>query len=225
MPGPLLPHRASYQIIGPRGEVAGGEELEVVRGEAGWRIRSRIETTWPEDIVARLDWELDDAMLTRLLHVFSRERFSGEYELELTVGGNGLLAHRAAPDGPTQVELGWGPNAELDYLSAAFPAVMLARSELAIGANRVLDAVQLGTADLVPTILGQRLRRIAPDAARAVAPGDAAAGAPRHAPPATTHVECTVLDSGHVAVISTAASGALVSYSGLLRLTSLEPTK
>src|SRR3981081_37531 len=105
MPGPLLSHRARYQVIGRGGEVAGGEELEVVRDEAGWRIHSRIETTWPEDIVATLDWELDEARLTRLLHVFSRERFSGEYELELTVGGNGLLAHRVAPDGATQVEL------------------------------------------------------------------------------------------------------------------------
>jgi hypothetical protein len=202
MPGPLLPHRARYQIIGRGGAVAGSEDLEVARGGAGWRIRSRIETAWPEEIVASLDWELDESMLTRLLHVSSRERFSGEYELELTVTGNGLLAHRDAPDGPTQVELGWGPNAELDYISAAFPAVMVARSDLAPGATRDVDAVQLGTADLVPITLGQRLRRIDPDT-----------------------VECTVVDTGHVAVITTAASGALVAYSGLLRLTSLEPTK
>jgi hypothetical protein len=218
MPGPLLPHRARYQVLGRGGEVAGSEELEVSRAGAGWRIRSRIETSWPEAIVASLDWELDGSMLTRLLRVFSRERFSGEYELELTVSGNGLLAHRDAPDGPTQVELGWGPRAELDYISAAFPAVMVARSDLAVGASRDVDAVQLGTADLVPTILGQRLRRIAPEEASPADPDDQVTAA-------TTHIECTVVDTGHVAVISTAASGALVAYSGLLRLTSLEPTK
>jgi hypothetical protein len=218
MPGPLQSHRARYQVLGRHGEAAGTEELEVAQGEAGWRIRSRIETRWPEDVVASLDWELNELMQTRLLHVFSRERFSGEYELELTVSGNGLLAHRDAPNGPTQVELGWGPNAELDYISAAFPAVMLARSNLAIGASRVIDAVQLGTADLVPTVLAQHLRRVGPEAVTGVVPNDPDAVA-------IAYVECTSVDTGHVAIISTAASGALVAYSGLLRLTSLEPTK
>jgi hypothetical protein len=224
MPGPLLPHRARYQVLGRGGDVAGTEELEVAEDGAGWRIRSRVETTWPEDIVASIDWELDASMLTRLLRIFSRERFSGDYELELSVGGNGLLAHRDAPDGPTQVELGWGPNAELDYLSAAFPAVMVARSDLAPGASRDVDAVQLGTADLVPTIIGQRLVRIGPDAAPRLVPIPGASPAVA-ATVAASHVQCTVVDTGHVAVISTAASGALVAYSDLLRLTSLEPTK
>jgi hypothetical protein len=214
MLGPLLPHRAGYQVVGSAGEVAGREELEVARHAAGWRISSRIETSWPEEIVASLDWELDESMLTRLLRVASRERFTGDHELELSVGGNGLLAHRQAPDGPTQVELGWGPSAELDYLSAAFPAVMVARANLDLGATRAIDAVQLGTADLVPTIISLRLRRLAP--------GDVAAGP---AAAATCYVECTVVDTGHAAVISTAASGALVAYSGLLRLDWLEPTK
>jgi hypothetical protein len=224
MPGPLLPHRAVYQVIGRDGGVAGTEQLEVVRGEAGWRIRSLIETSWPEAVVASLDWELDGALLTRLLRVVSRERFSGEYELELTVSGNGLLAHREAPDGPSQVELGWGPNAELDYISAAFPAVMLARSNLAVGGGRDVDAVQLGTADLVPTIIAQRLRRVDPGANAEAAPartGNAAGTADA----ATAVVECTVVDTGHVALISTTAVGALVAYSGLLRLASLELTK
>jgi hypothetical protein len=224
MLGPLLPHRAGYQIIGRGGEVAGHEDLEVARQGGGWRIRSQIETSWPEEVVASLDWELDESMLTRLLHVVSREAFTGEHELELTVGGNGLLAHRDAPDGPTQVELGWGPGAELDYLSAAFPAVMVARSNLAVGASRIIDAVQLGTADLVPTIISERLRRLVPDEAAAVArPDQEAATDPGTA--VTSDIECTVLDTGHVAVISTAASGALVAYSGLLRLAWLEPTK
>ena len=116
------------------------------------------------------------------------------------------------------MELGWGPNAELDYISAAFPAVMLARSNLAIGARRVIDAVQLGTADLVPTVLAQHLRRVGPEAVTGVVPNDPDAVA-------IAYVECTSVDTGHVAIISTAASGALVAYSGLLRLTSLEPTK
>src|ERR1700680_56866 len=160
MPGPLLPHRAGYQIITPGGHPAGTEELDVARAGTGWGIRRQIRTSWPEEVVASLDWELDDSMVTRLLRVQSRERFSGDHELELTVSGNGLLAHRQAPDGPTQVELGWGPGAELDYISAAFPAVMLARSRLAPGEVRHVDAVAIGTVDLVPVVFPERLRRL-----------------------------------------------------------------
>ena len=157
-------------------------------------------------------------MVTRLLQVHSQGRLTGESELELTVTGNGLLAHREAPDGPTQVELGWGPDAEIDYISAAFPAVMLARSGLAPGAIREIDAVQLGTVDLVPIIVAQRLCRLPPhrlETKTDIGP----------IVPVTSQVECIVVDTGHVAIISTTASGALVGYSGLLRLAWLEPTK
>src|ERR1700730_10712366 len=119
MHGRLLPHRAGYAIASPDAAQAGVEELEVARAGAGWRIQSRVETSWPEAVVATVDWELDEWLVTRVLHIHSRERFSGECELELTISGNGLLAHRAALEGPTQVELGWGPAAELDYISAA----------------------------------------------------------------------------------------------------------
>jgi hypothetical protein len=221
MPGPLLPHRAGYEIIGPVGRPAGAEELEVALEGTGWRIQSQIRTSWPEEVVASVDWELDEFLVTRLLHVQSRERFSGDHDLELTVTGNGLLAHREAPDGPTQIELGWGPQAELDYISAAFPAVMLARSELAPGQVRQVEAVQIGTVDLVPVIVPQLLRGLPLDS------DDPAHEDLRQGPAGTAaaKVECLVGDAGHVALISTAASGALLGYSGLLRLAWLEPTK
>lgn len=216
MPGQLLPYRAGYAITAPDGGRAGAEELEVARAGSGWRIQSHIQATWPEEVVATVDWELDQMMSTRVLRVHSRERFSGDHELELTVTGNGLLAHRDAPDGPTQVELGWGPKAELDYISAAFPAVMLARSALAPGEVRQVDAVQIGTLDLIPTIIPQRLRGLPLESKSAPRRLDHAAAA---------LVECVVIDTGHVAQISIAASGALLRYSGLLRLVWLEPTK
>ena len=188
----------------------------MARDGAGWRIQSNIQTTWPEEIVAAVDWELDESLATRVLHIHSWERFSGHHELELTVSGNGLLAHRDAPDGPTQVELGWGPAAELDYISAAFPAVMLARAGLALGEVRHIDAIQVATVDLVPVVVPQRLRRLPLE--------------PENMPqvldqPAAVVVECMVIDTGHVARISTSGSGTLLGYSGLLTLAWLEPTK
>jgi hypothetical protein len=154
-------------------------------------------------------------LLTRVLRIHSQERFSGYHELELTVGGNGLLAHRSAPDGPTQVELGWGPAAELDYISAAFPAVMLARTGPIPGQLRHVDAVQVATVDLIPAVVPERLRGLA------LGDGNMPPGFDL---PALV-VECTVIATGHVARISAAASGALLSYSGLLTLDWLEPTK
>jgi hypothetical protein len=216
MPARLLPYRAGYAFASGGAGKAGVEELEVARAGTGWRIDSHLQTTWPEEVVVTLDWELDEALVTRVLHIHSQERFSGEHELELTVSGNGLLAHRLAPDGPTQVELGWGPTAELDYISAAFPAVMLARQAIASGVVRDIEAVQLGTADLIPVVVRQRLRGLLLER-DSLPPGlDQQAAAV---------VECLVIDTGHVARIWTAASGALVSYSGLLNLAWLEPTK
>jgi hypothetical protein len=223
----LLPFHADYAFVRPDGSEAGGEEVEVSAGADGWRIQTRIETTWPEDIVATVDWDLDRDLVTRLLHIVSRERFAGEAELELTVTGNGLLAHRQAQDGPTQVELGWGPNAELDYISAAFPTVMLARSGLASGVTRRVDAVQIGTVDLVPTIVAQVLRGVPTGDPRGTPP--MAQGTGQAAPEAGTEtarqVECVVIETGHLATATATAEGVLLGYTGLLRLTSLDASK
>jgi hypothetical protein len=217
MPTTLLPYRAGYAFVRPDGSEAGTEVVEVTAGADGWRIQTRIQTAWPENIVATVDWDLDRDLVTRLLHIVSRERFTGESELELTVTGNGLLAHRTAPDGPTQVELGWGPNAELDYISAAFPTVMLARSGLEPGATRHVDAVQIGTVDLVPIIVAQLLRAVASDDPDAAVPAAGAETAQR--------VECLIIETGHLATATATATGVLVGYAGLLRLTSLEASK
>jgi hypothetical protein len=238
MPKTFLPFRAGYTFVRPDGSDAGSEEVEVSVGADGWRIQTRIQTAWPEDIAATVDWDLDRDLVTRLLHIVSREHFAGEAELELTVTGNGLLAHRQAQDGPTQVELGWGPTAELDYISAAFPTVMLARSGLAPGATRHVDAVQIGTVDLVPTIVAQVLREV-PAGDRRGTPPAAPAAAPVTAATATAtghraleagaetarQVECLVIETGHLATATATAEGVLIGYTGLLRLTSLDASK
>ena len=174
----------------------------VARAGAGWHIESELEAAWPEEITASVDWELDGRLVTRLLRINSHERFAGDHELELTISGNGLLAHRAAPDGPTQVELGWGPQAELDHLSAAFATVVVERLDLAPGSSAQVDAVQLGTADLVPTIVP------------VVVSAEAA-----------TAIDWTVVATGHSTRITTAMGGAIASYGDLLALDRLEFSK
>jgi hypothetical protein len=126
------------------------------------------------------------------------------YELEVAVTGNGVLMHRAAPEGPAQVELGWGPDAEFDYLSAAFTAVIVARSGLPAGGTRTLTAVQISAEDLEPMLVTQEWR--ATD---------------------ETTFECLTRQTGHRAAVVVGAAGEVRSYEGLLELESLEvlPTK
>jgi hypothetical protein len=169
---------------------------------AGWLIESELATSWPEEVTATIGWELDERLVTRLLRIHSHERFAGNHELELTITGNGLLAHRSAPEGPTQVELGWGPRVELDHLSAAFAMVIAERLDLASGTPVGVDAVQLGTADLVPTII--------PVVA---------------APHGPSEIYWTVVATGHSARITTAQAGAIAAYGELLALERIEVSK
>jgi hypothetical protein len=214
----LEPHSARYRLLDPAGLPAGREDLRVERSDDGWHLASTLTTTYPAAVEVELDWRLDGALVTRLLNIHSRDSWGEEYELEVAVTGNGLLAHRRAPDGPTQVELGWGPDAELDYISAAFAVVIMARSFSAdavepgvdaAGAERVIDAVEFAVEDLVPAVVARRLRRVDPSGRVAVS------------------ARSITVATGHVATIEVAQSGALVRYEGLLEVESLEsePTK
>src|SRR5439155_5110826 len=105
-----------------------------------------------------IDWTMLPDYSTRVLRVWSRDSLGDETDLELAVTGNGLLAHRSGSAGPTQIELGWGPDTELDYLSAAFSAVIVARLGLSPGDARRVQGVHIGTDDLELTVLDQEYR-------------------------------------------------------------------
>jgi hypothetical protein len=206
----LAPHSARYTVLGGDGSPAGTEELVVDRDSSHFHIRSRLTTGYPTDVDATVDWELDPSLTTRLLVIHSVNGLGEDTELELTVTGNGLLAHRAGSDGPTQVELGWGPNAELDYLSAAFATVMVARSALSPGRSRRIECVTIGIEDLVPEIVVRELTAL-----------ESADGA--------LTVANRAVETGHSTTLAVDPSGALRDYAGVFRLNSLSlspaPTK
>ncbi|MDP9324998.1 MAG: hypothetical protein M3O87_00485 [Candidatus Dormibacteraeota bacterium] len=206
---PLL-HQASYTILDPAGADAGAEELTVDAFGAGLRITSRLGTDYPVSLTTTLDWELDARLVTRRLLLQSRTGWGDECELELTVTGNGLLAHRVAPDGPTQVELGWGPQAELDHLSAAFPMVMAARTTLIAGESRHVETIYIGAEDLLLQVVPRELTAVA---------GEGGA----------LDLLSRAVETGHAVRLTRDPSGALRSYEGLLRLERLNllpaPTK
>jgi hypothetical protein len=156
---------------------------------------SELATTYPAGLTATVDWQLSDDLRTRVLRIDSSVEGLGDLELELAVTGNGVLAHRVAPDGPSQVEMGWGSNAELDYLSAAFATVIVARSRLAAGATRAIDVLHIGTEDLLPSTLSLELRAFD-----------------------ETSLEILVPSTDHRARLFVGESGMLLDYEGLLRL-------
>lgn len=204
----LQPHRARYALLDPSGLNAGHELLTLEARGGGYRFATSLETMYPATFEVQVQWDLDAALATRLLYIHSRDGWGDEYEVEATITGNGLLAHRSAPDGPTQVELGWGPAAELDYISAAFPAVIMARSFAEGAWARRVDAVEFGVEDLVPTIVERHYQ--VQD--RPVGGGVSA--------------RCVTGETGHAALVEISAGGALLRYEGLLALEALEePTK
>jgi hypothetical protein len=211
MAAPLLPHSAGYTILTPGGAAAGTEELLVAaHGDGGLRVTSAIATEYPVPVEAGVDWELDAGLVTRRLLIQSRNGWGDSSELELTVTGNGLLAHRVSADGPTQVELGWGPDAELDYLSAAFAAVMAATTTIAAAETRHIDTVSIGVEDLLPEVVARELTLL---------PGDGE----------SRRLLNRVVETGREVELVLDPSGALRSYEGLLRLERLSlgpaPTK
>jgi hypothetical protein len=187
--------------------IAGREELRMEPAGTGMVITSTTSAELPWLSRATLEWHLEAGLATRILYLSSSDGFGNDYELELAVTGNGILAHRTGPDGPTQVELGWGPEAELDHLSAAFSAVLVARSGFDSRAERVAETVVIGTEDLVPRPARHAYRLL---------PGGSG----------TRRIEHRSLSTGHTAVMEARIDGPLVGYAGLLRLESLElPTK
>jgi hypothetical protein len=194
MPAILPEATADYAVLGPGGAQVGREQLVVARAGLGWKLTSQLRTRFPVEIAARLEWELDAGLQTRLLVIASDDGFGAHRELELTVTGNGMLAHRTGPDGPSQVELGWGPRVELDFISAAFPIVTMARQGAAV-AGVDLSTVYIGLEDLEPVVVERRWSPVRP-------------GVITVSTPAT----------GHIATLTLRADGLLEDYSGLLRL-------
>ncbi|HEV3232403.1 MAG TPA: putative glycolipid-binding domain-containing protein [Candidatus Dormibacteraeota bacterium] len=196
---PLRPHQATYGFRDAAGDPAGEERMELARSEAGWRVASRLELTRPLPLATDLEWHLEPDLATRILYLSTRNAWGEEHRLELAITGNGVLASREAPDGPSQVEMGWGPEVELDHLGAAFTTILLARWDFAARPARRIRTVFIGAEDLVPEPLEHDYRVFA-DAEGIVT------------------VERAAAIAGRAATIRVAPGGVALSYSGLFEV-------
>ena len=200
MPARLRPHRARYRFIDATGRETGEETISIGPRVGGWLATSHLSLTLPEAVTCDVEWHLEPDLSTHVIYISSVDHWGQEFYLEAAVTGNGLIASRAGADGPTQVEMGWGPDVELDHVSACFTTVLLARWDLAARPNRRVTSAYIPVEDLLPEVLEQEWRVANRD-------DDGAT------------IVRTVPATGSVAEIRVNAGGVVTAYSGLFRLT------
>jgi hypothetical protein len=119
-----------YTVMDGRGRSVGTEEFRCAPGPAGWRYVSRIETSIPEPHAEVVDLVVDRSWRPVRLRIET-----GSHALHLTAVEGALAGTR---DGEP-LELPFGPEVELDYLSPCFNAVTAAR----LGRTAEFDVIYL----------------------------------------------------------------------------------
>lgn len=136
-----------YSVRGRSGDVVGTEDFRFAPGPMGWRYVSEIERDEPTphreavDIVVDASWRI---VRTRIE--------TGSHATLLEAHGDALEGIR---DGH-KVEMAWGPEMHLDYLSPAFNAITAQRLE---GTSEI-DVLFLEPVTLEPVPMRQRYELI-----------------------------------------------------------------
>jgi len=103
-----------YLVMDGEGTPVGTETFRCAPGPMGWRYVAEIRTDDPEphdevvDLIVDAEWRPVRVRIT-----------TGSHEILLTADRDGLTGARDR----RQVEVAWGPQVHLDYLSPAFNAV------------------------------------------------------------------------------------------------------
>ena len=142
-----------YSVRGRSGDVVGTEDFRCAPGPMGWRYVSEIERDEPTshretvDVVVDASWRI---VRTRIE--------TGSHAMLLEARGDSLEGIR---DGQ-KVELPWGPEMHLDYLSPAFNAITARRLEdaPADGTAHDIDVLYLSPVTLDPVPMRQRYELI-----------------------------------------------------------------
>ena len=136
-----------YEVRGRGGDVVGTEDFRCAPGPMGWRYVSEVEREEPSMHRETVDVTVDgswDIVRTRIE--------TGSHAILLEPRGDVLSGIR---DGE-HVEVPWGPETHLDYLSPAFNAVTTQR----LDDTAEIDVVYLEPVTLVPTTTRQRYELI-----------------------------------------------------------------
>ncbi|MGH2675458.1 MAG: hypothetical protein ACRDKA_02380 [Actinomycetota bacterium] len=132
-----------YDVLDGAGRTLGTESFRCARGPGGWRYFSEIETAVPEPHREVVDLVVDAAWRPVRLRIET-----GSHALLLVFEGERLTARR---DGEP-VEVPFGPEVELDYLSPCFNAVTASR----LGRTAEIDVLYLRPVTCEPVRVRQR---------------------------------------------------------------------
>jgi hypothetical protein len=135
-----------YVVMDGRGTPVGTEEFRCAPGPAGWRYASTISTSVPEphgelvDLVVDSDWRPVRVRID-----------TGAHQLVASPEGDRLIGIR---DG-NPLDVPFGPEVEIDYLSPCFNAVTAIR----LGRTAEIDVVYLEPVTCEPVRVRQRYER------------------------------------------------------------------
>jgi hypothetical protein len=142
-----------YSVRGRSGAVVGTEDFRCAPGPMGWRYVSEIERDEPT-----LHRETVDVVVDAAWRIVRTRIETGSHATLLEARGDSLEGIR---DGQ-KVEMAWGPEMHLDYLSPAFNAITARRLEEASSVEpaREIDVLFLEPVTLEPVPMRQRYELI-----------------------------------------------------------------
>jgi hypothetical protein len=139
-----------YAVRGRSGDVVGTEDFRCAPGPAGWRYFSEIHRSEPTphgeivDVVVDAEWRIVRARIE-----------TGEHRILVEPGDGSLIGQL---DGE-EIQIGWGPDMHLDYLTPAMNAITGKR----LNESAEIDVVYLEPVSLEPTLVRQRYELLGAD--------------------------------------------------------------
>jgi hypothetical protein len=135
-----------YIVMDGRGTAVGTEEFRCAPGPAGWRYAATISTSSPEPHGELVDFVVDSAWRPVRLRIDT-----GSHQLLASPEGGRLTGIR---DGEP-LDVPFGPEVEIDYLSPCFNAVTAIR----VGRTADIDVLYLEPVTCQPIRVRQRYDR------------------------------------------------------------------
>jgi hypothetical protein len=139
-----------YVVRGRSGDDVGTEDFRCAPGPAGWRYFSEIRRDEPTPHREIVDVVVDDAW--RIVRVRIE---TGAHSILVEPGDGSLIGQL---DGE-EIQIAWGPDMHLDYLTPAMNAVTGKR----LDDTAEIDVVYLEPVSLEPTLVRQRYELLGAD--------------------------------------------------------------
>jgi len=187
-----------YSVWGRSGDVVGTEDFRCAPGPMGWRYVSEILREEPTphreivDVAVDASWQIVRSRIETGTHVIGLEP-----------RGDALVGSRDGED----LDVPWGPDMHLDYLSPAFNAITAQR----LDDTTEIDVIYLEPVTLEPTVTRQRYELLGRDDVETLVGTFA-----------STRWRYTALDTGWTSDLWVAGD-VVVSYERAFELNSYEP--